>query len=345
MKIGNFKIGQGKAFIIAELSGNHNQKFDLAVKTIREIKKSGADAVKIQTYTPDSLTLDVKNKYFLPIKDGLWKGMTLYEIYQKAYTPWDWQPKLKKVAEELGLILFSSPFDSKSVEFLSEMNVPAYKIASFEITDIGLIEKVAKKRKPVIISTGIATQKEIKEAVEACKKAGNNDIALLKCTSSYPASYKEINLKTIPDMKKKFKTAVGLSDHTMGSDVAIASVALGAEIIEKHFIIDRALGGMDAGFSMNAKEFTQMVKSIRNCEEALGHATYELSPKSEKSRELSRSLFVVEDVKYGEYFSVNNVRSIRPNFGLKPKYLPKVLGKKASRDIKKGTPLEFEMLS
>ncbi|HQF37153.1 MAG TPA: pseudaminic acid synthase [Candidatus Dojkabacteria bacterium] len=332
-----------KVFIIAELSANHNQNFDLAVKTIKAMKEAGADAVKLQTYTPNTITIDCDKKYF-QIKEGLWKGKTLYQLYQEAYTPWEWQPKLKKLAEDLGMVCFSSAFDKTAVDFLEKMNVPAYKVASFEITDIPLIEYVASKGKPVIMSTGIATLSDIEEAVNACKRMVNDQIILLKCTSAYPAPIEEANLLTIPNMKETFGTVVGLSDHTLGSSVAIASVALGAKVIEKHFILDRKLGGPDAAFSMEPDEFKQMVKSIREVEEALGKVTYDLTDKQKKSRTFSRSLFVVKDMKKGEVFTEENVRSIRPGYGLETKYLKEVLGKRAKRDIEKDTPLSWEMV-
>lgn len=332
-----------KVFIIAELSANHNQNFDLAVKTIKAMKDAGADAVKLQTYTPDTITIDCDNKYF-QIKDGLWQGKTLYQLYQEAYTPWEWQPKLKEIAEDLGLICFSSVFDKTAVDFLEKMNVPAYKIASFEITDIPLIEYIASKGKPVIISTGIATLSDIEEAVNACKRMGNDQIALLKCTSAYPAPIEDANLLTIPNMKETFGTVVGLSDHTLGSSVAIASVALGAKLIEKHFILDRNLGGPDSAFSMEPEEFKQMVKSIREVEKALGKVTYDLTEKQKKSRDLSRSLFIVKDIKKGEVFTEDNVRSIRPGYGLSPKHYSNVIGKMTTKDIERGTPLKIEMV-
>ncbi|MCX6809794.1 MAG: pseudaminic acid synthase [Candidatus Berkelbacteria bacterium] len=345
MKILNKKIGNdAPVFVIAELSANHNQNFNLAVKTIRAMKKSGADAVKIQTYTADTLTIDSDQEYF-KIKQGtIWDGATLHKLYQQAYTPWEWQPKLKKVAEELGMIFFSSPFDKSAVDFLQKMKVPAYKIASFEITDHGLIGYAAKKKKPMIISTGVATRADISDALRVCKAAGNEQVALLKCTSAYPAASDEMNLKTIPDMAKKFKVVVGLSDHSIGQTAAIAAVALGAKIIEKHFILDRKMGGPDSSFSMEPEEFKSMVLSIRDTEKALGKVTYELSKNSQKSRELSRSLFVVEDVKQGEKFTAENIRSIRPGFGLAPKFLDQILGKKAKTFLSKGTPLSWKLI-
>lgn len=345
-KIGKREIGgNNPVFIIAELSANHSQKFDIAVKSIKAMKKAGADAVKLQTYTADTLTIDSNKSYFKIKQDTIWDGKTLYKLYQEAYTPWGWQPKLKKIAEDLGLIFFSSPFDNSSVDFLEKMKVPAYKVASFEITDVNLIEYMAKKGKPMIISTGIAKEEDIKDAITACKKAKNNQIALLKCTSSYPAPYEEMNLKTIPDMAKKFGVMVGISDHSMGQEVPIAATALGAKIIEKHFILNRKIGGPDSTFSMEPAEFKNMVENIRNTEMALGKITYELSSKAQKSREHARSLFIIKDIKKGEKFTEQNIRSIRPGYGLAPKYLKKFIGKKSSCDIIKGTPLMLKYLS
>lgn len=339
-------IGDGHpTFIIAELSANHMNDYKIAEDTIKAIAKSGADAVKFQTYTPNTITLDCDNEYF-QIKQGtIWDGQVLYNLYEDAFMPWDWQPKLKKLAQDLGLIVFSSPFDETSVDFLEDMDVGAYKIASFEITDIPLIEYVAGKNKPVIISTGIATKKDIELAIDTCKKQGNNNIAILKCTSSYPAPLDEINLKTIPDLKENFKTVVGLSDHTLGSDVSIASVAMGAKIIEKHFILDRNMGGLDSEFSMEPDEFKQMVDSIRNVEKALGKVSYDLSDRMKSNREFSRSLFVVEDIKKGDVLTKDNVKSIRPGFGLHPKYLNEILGKVVLRDVKRGTPFKLEFIN
>jgi len=343
--ITNKKIGKGyPVFIIAELSANHLQKFDNAVKLIKAAKEAGVDAVKLQTYTPDTVTIDCDDEYF-QIKQGtLWDGKTLYQLYKEAYTPWEWQPKLKEIAENEGLICFSTPSDKSSVDFLEKINVPAYKIASFEITDIPLIEYVASKGKPVIISTGIATLSDIEEAVNACKRMGNNQIALLKCTSAYPAPLEDVNLRTIPNLADTFKTIVGLSDHTLGISVPIASVALGAYIIEKHLTLDRKLGGPDAAFSLEPAEFKTMVKSVREVEKALGKVSYDLTEKMKKSRELSRSLFVVKNIKAGEVFTAENIRSIRPSYGLYPKYLKEILGKQAACDIKKGTPLKWELI-
>ena len=344
-KIGEKEIGENKpTFIIAELSANHMNDFDIAVKTIEAMAEAGADAVKFQTFTPDTITIDCDNEYF-QIKQGtVWDGQVLHELYEDAYMPWDWQPKLKKIAEDLGLIVFSSPFDKTSVDFLEDMDVPAYKIASFEITDIPLIEYVASKGKPIIISTGIASLEDIELAVKACLEVGNDEIALLKCTSSYPAPLEEINLNTIPDIKDKFDVIVGLSDHTLGGEVSTAAVAIGANIIEKHFILDRNMGGPDCEFSMEPDEFKQMVVSIRNVEKALGTVSYELSDKMEANREFSRSLFVVTDMKKGDIISEDNVRSIRPGFGLHPKYLKEILGKKVNKDLKKGIPFDLAFI-
>jgi pseudaminic acid synthase len=344
-KIGNADIGGSKkTFIIAELSANHNQNFDVAVDTIKAMKKAGADAVKIQTYTADTITINSDKDYFKIKQDTLWDGKYLYDLYKEAYTPWEWQPELKKIAEKEGMIFFSSPFDKTAVDFLEDMNVPAYKVASFEITDVPLIEYIASKNKPVIISTGIATLEDIKEALDACKRAGNDKIALLKCTSSYPAPLEEANLKTIPDMIEKFDCVVGLSDHTLGISVPISAVSLGAKIIEKHFILDKKIGGPDSAFSIEPQDFALMVNAIRDVELALGKVNYELSVKMKKSREFSRSLFAVKDVKKGEVFTEENIRSIRPGYGLHPKYYYEIIGKKAKADISFGTPLSRDLI-
>lgn len=345
IKIGNKSINENSSvFIIAELSANHLQKFDLAVETIKAIKEAGVDAVKLQTYTADTITINSDNEYF-EIKQGtIWDGTTLYKLYEEAYTPWEWQPELKKIAEDLGIICFSSPFDKTAVDFLEKMNVPAYKVASFEITDIPLIEYIASKGKPVIISTGIATLADIEKAVNACKRMGNEQVALLKCTSAYPSPLEDVNLNTVPNLKDTFKTVVGLSDHTLGISVPIAAVALGAKIIEKHFILDRNLGGPDAAFSLEPNEFKAMVEAVREIEKALGEVSYELTDKMKKSREFSRSLFVVENMEEGEVFTEKNIRSIRPGFGLHPRYLNDVLGKRAAKAVTKGTPLNWDLI-
>ena len=331
-------------FIIAEISANHNGNFDNAVKLIKEAAKAGVDAIKLQTYTADTITIDCDNEYF-QIKQGtIWDGRNLHDLYKEAYTPWEWQPKLKKIAEEEGLICFSSPFDKTAVDFLEEMDVPAYKVASFEINDIPLIEYMASKGKPMIMATGIATLSEIEEAIDACRRMGNSQIALLKCTSAYPAAFEDINLKTIPDLAERFNVVSGLSDHTLGICVPIAAVALGAKIVEKHFTLCRADGGPDAAFSLEPDELKMMVKSIREVEKALGTVTYNLTDKMKSSRTFSRSLFAVENIKKGERFTQNNVKSIRPGYGMHTRYFNEVIGKTAKVDINKGTPMEWKLI-
>ena len=333
---------KNKSFIIAELSANHNHKKEIALESIKAAKDAGADAVKIQTYTADTLTLDCDNEYF-QIKQGtLWDGTTLYKLYQQAYTPWEWHKELFDYARKIGIPLFSTPFDKTAVDFLEELDNPIIKIASFELVDIPLIEYAASKGKPMIMSTGIATLQEIQEAVDACHKVGNEDITLLKCTSSYPAPLNEANLLTIPDMKKRFGCKVGLSDHTSGSIAPCAAVALGAQVIEKHFIIDRSIGGPDASFSMTKEEFAEMVKRVRETEECLGSVSYELSDKMKKNRKFARSLFASADIKKGEVFTEQNIRSIRPSDGCSPKYLPELLGKASDRDYKFGEPIRIQ---
>lgn len=345
IKIGDKVIGSNNpTFIIAEMSANHLQSFDNAVKIIKEAKRAGADAIKLQTYTPDTITIDCDNEYFQIKQDTIWDGTTLHKLYQTAYTPWEWQPKLKKIAEEEGLICFSSPFDKTAVDFLEDMDVPAYKIASFEITDIPFIEYIASKGKPIIISTGIATLSDIEKAVNACKRMGNEQVALLKCTSAYPSPLEDINLNTMPNIRETFKTIVGLSDHTLGYSVAVGAVALGAKIVEKHFTLSRADGGPDSAFSMEPEEFKNMVNSIREIEKALGEVNYDLTYKMRRSREHSRSLFIVKDVKAGEELNEENVRSIRPGFGMHPRHLSQILGKKLRTDVKKGTPLSWDLI-
>ena len=343
--IANTRIGDGHhVFIIAELSANHNRRFDLAVETIKAAKEAGADAIKLQTYTPDTITIDCDNEYFQIRQGTIWDGKTLYQLYREAYTPWEWQPKLKKLAEDIGLLCFSSPFDNTAVDFLEGMDIPAYKVASFEITDIPLIEHIASKGKPVIFSTGIAMLCDIEEAITACKRMGNERVALLKCISAYPAPLEEMNLRTIPNLAETFQTVVGLSDHTLSISVPAASVALGAKIIEKHFILDRKLGGPDAAFSLEPEEFKSMVNAVRDVEKALGTVSYALSDKIKKSREFSRSLFVIKDMKTGEVLTDENVKSIRPGFGLRPKYFNDIVGRKISKDVKKGTPLNWSFI-
>jgi pseudaminic acid synthase len=328
-------------YIIAEVSANHNNDIDIAIKTIEAIFKSGANAVKVQTYKPESLTLDLDTGFFSPRKEGLWKGFTPWDLYTEAAMPYEWQPLLQEKAKKLGLEFFSSPFDLEAVDFLESINVPRYKIASFEITDIPLIEYAASKRKPMIISTGLAEISDIELALEACRRVGNNDITLLKCTSQYPASIDQSNLTTILDMKRRFDVKVGLSDHTMGSLVPIVAVSLGATVIEKHFILDRSLGGPDAPFSMEPQEFKQMVNEIRNVERAIGNVSYQLTREDSLRR---RSLFVTLDIEKGAYFTSDNIRSIRPGFGLHPIELNKIIGKKAKMNILKGTPITWDLV-
>jgi len=331
-----------RTLIVAELSANHNNKFDLAVKTIEAMAKAGADAVKVQTYKPESLTLDLNTGYFAPRTEGLWKGYTPWNLYQEAAMPYEWQPKLKEVALDIGLLFFSSPFDLEAVDFLAGMDVPMFKIASFEINDLQLIEYAAAKGKPMIISTGVANENDIREAIEACHRMGNNDITLLKCTSEYPSDLNRANLLTIPDMKKRFRVEVGVSDHTLGSTVPQVAVALGAKIVEKHFILDRRLGGPDSAFSMEPNEFAEMVQAIRNVECSLGEVCYKVSEKDINRR---RSLFIVQDVKAGDLLNQENVRSIRPGNGLAPKYLPGIIGMRFRASYLKGTPLTWEMIN
>lgn len=344
--IDNRKIGDGQpTFIIAELSANHLKKFDLAIETLEAAAEAGVDAFKIQTLTPDTMTIDCDNEYFTINKGTLWDGRTLYDLYSETPLPYEWHKPIIEKCKELGLIWFSTPYDKTATDFLEKFDPPAYKIASFEITDVPLIEYVASKGKPVIISTGIATKEEIEDALAACKRAGNDDIALLKCTSAYPAPYEEINLRTIEDFKSRYNVVSGLSDHTLGTEVPIASVAVGGSIIEKHLILDRDLGGPDAKFSLEPSEFKALVEAVRNVEKALGTVQYELTKKAKESRMFARSLFVVEDIEAGCAFTESNVRSIRPGYGMAPKYLNDVLGKKASKSIERGTPLKKELIS
>ncbi len=346
MLIGSRKIGGGTpCFIIAELSANHNGDLNVAIETIRAAKRCGADAIKLQTYTPDTLTIDCDNEFFKIDGGTLWDGKTLHQLYGEAYTPWEWHEKLFEVAKEEGLICFSSPFDFTAVDFLEKLDVPAYKIASFEIQDIPLIEYTASKGKPIIMSTGIATEEDIQLAVDTCRKAGNNNIVLLKCTSSYPAPLELANLNTIPDLKNRFNVEVGFSDHTYGHLAPVVAATLGATVIEKHFILNKTIGGPDADFSLDEKEFKEMVDAVRDAEKLLGKVSYEVSEKVEKNRKFARSLFVVENVKEGEVFTEKNIRSIRPGYGLHPKYYNKILGKKSKVNIIKGTPLSLELIT
>ena len=344
MKIGTNNINtDSKVFIIAELSANHNGSLDTAIETIKAAKRAGADCVKLQTYTADTITIDSDKKDFL-IKGTIWDGKKLHDLYKEAFTPWEWHEELMLVAKKEGLICFSSPFDKTAVDFLETLNVPAYKIASFEITDIPLIEYVASKGKPIILSTGIAEIKDIELALDACKRMGNHDIALLKCTSSYPAPIEEANMCMVKDLASRFNLISGLSDHTLGSTAPVVATVFGAKIIEKHFILDRSVGGPDASFSMNELEFTEMVKAVREAEKAVGEINYDLTEKQIKGRDFSRSLYVVEAVKKGDVVTEKNVRSIRPGFGLHPKHYKEVLGSSFIRNIEKGTPLSFSLI-
>lgn len=332
-----------KTFIVAELSANHGHKLEVALESVRAAKEVGADAVKIQTYTADTITLNCDADDF-KVKGTLWDGRTLYDLYQEAYTPWEWHQAIFDEAKKCGLICFSTPFDKTAVDFLEDLGNPIMKIASFEITDIPLIEYAAKKGKPMVISTGIAMPEDIELAVQTCRKAGNFDVTLLKCTSSYPAPIEDANLMTMVDMKQRYGVKVGLSDHTMGYDVAVAAVALGATLVEKHFILDRSIGGPDAAFSMEIGEFAAMVKSIRNVEKAIGDVVYPKDPTKIKGREFSRSLYVAKDIKAGEKFTEENVRSVRPGFGAHPKNLSEVIGRKATRNLEKGERFNLDMV-
>ncbi len=333
---------RNKTFIIAELSANHGGRIEVAIETVRAAKRAGADAIKLQTYTADTITLNSDNEDFI-IKGGtLWDNRRLYDLYKEAFLPWEWHGELFEVAQKEGLICFSSPFDKSAVDFLESLNCPIYKIASFEITDIPLIEYVAAKHKPVIISTGVAEYDDIKLAVDTCKSVGNNNITLLKCTSSYPAPIEEANLAMITRFKQDFDVKSGLSDHTLGITAPILSVAMGAEVIEKHFILHRSIGGPDASFSLDEQEFAEMVAAVRQAEKAIGSEGYDLTEKQKSSKLLTRSLYVTEDIKEGEMFSENNVRSVRPGFGLHPRYLSKVLNNRATRNISAGTRLTLQ---
>lgn len=330
-------------FIIAEISANHGQDFDRAVKLIEKAKDCGADAVKFQAYTPDTLTIDVDNRYFR-IKHPKWKDYTLYKLYEKGYTPWSWFKKLKKVADSLGLIFFSTAFDRTSVDFLEELGVPMHKIASFELVDLPLIEYIAKTKKPIILSTGMASRSEIAEAVDTAKENGARQIALLKCVSSYPARAEEMNLRTIADMKKAFNLPIGLSDHTLGIGAAVTAVSLGARAIEKHFTLSRKIKTPDSFFSIEPQEFKELVKNIKIAEKAIGRVHYGLTKDEALSRIFRRSLFSIKEIKKGDVFSEDNVRSIRPADGLHPKFLKIILGKKAKKGIKKGSPLKWDII-
>lgn len=333
------------AFIIAELSANHGGDINIAKETIHAAKRAGADAIKLQTYTADTITLNVKNEYFKINHDTHWDGKYLYDLYKEASLPWGWHKELFIEANREGLICFSSPFDRTAVDLLEKLGNPIYKVASFEITDIPLIQYIASKGKPIIISTGIASLEDIELAIETCKKEGNNDITVLKCTSAYPAEPEDANLLTIPDISKRFGVKSGLSDHTLGIEAPAVAVALGAKVIEKHFILDKSIGGPDAHFSLDEKEFKEMVMAVRKTEKMLGVIDYEMTPKKKKSREFSRSLFIIKDVNKGDKVTSDNIRSIRPGNGMHPKHYKDVLGRVFSKDLIKGTPLRDDMLS
>lgn len=334
-----------RILIVAEMSANHNGSLTIALDTVRAAKSAGANAIKLQTYTAGTLTLDSIQKDFIINNGSIWDGQTFYSLYRQAYTPWEWHEEIFRVAREEGLLCFSTPFDRSAVDLLESLDNPIYKIASFEITDIPLIAYAASKMKPMVMSTGIATEEDIQLAVDTCREVGNDDITLLKCTSSYPAPIEEANLCMIKDLAERYKVKSGLSDHTIGSASAIVAAALGATMIEKHFIIDRSIGGPDASFSMNEQEFAQMVKDVRMAEAAIGSVSYELTDKMKSGRDFCRSLYVAEEMKAGEVITEKNVRSVRPGFGLHPKYLKDILGKKVNQDLEKGTRFALEFVS
>ncbi len=346
----NFKIGQrtisetSPTFIVAEISANHNQDYGRAVEIIHAAKEAGADAVKLQTYTADTITIDCDDECFQINEGTIWDGTTLYQLYQEAYTPWEWQPRLMEEANKLGLECFSSPFDFTSVDFLEEMKVPAYKIASYEINDIPLIRKIAKLHKPMIFATGIAYPEDIKRALSVCKEEGNEDVILLKCVSSYPTPYEAVNLRVIPTLAKTYDCLAGISDHTMGSIVSAGAIPLGAKMVEKHMTLRRGDGGPDSAFSMEPEEFKKMVDEIRILEKALGSSEYVLTDTQKLEHEGSRSLFVVKDIAPGEILTPDNIRSIRPGNGLHTMYYEEILGKKAKGFLRKGTPLAWELI-
>lgn len=338
-------IGPGHSvYIVAELSANHSKKMEQATELVQAAKEAGADAVKLQTYTPDTLTIRSDKEYFRIGGGTPWNGQTLYDLYSEAYMPWEWQPKLKAIADDLGIDLFSTAYDASAVDFLEGMRVPVHKVASFEIVDVPLIEKMARTGKPLILSTGMATLGEIEEAVQAARNGGAKQIVLLKCTSAYPAPPKEMNLRTIPHLAAAFHVPVGLSDHTLGIAVPVAAVAVGACIVEKHFTLSRDIPGPDSAFSLEPLEFKAMVEAIRVTERALGQVRYDATEREGASRVFRRSLFVIQDMKAGEVFTEENVRSIRPGYGVPPKYLSDVLGRRAARDIERGTPLDWSLL-
>ena len=338
------RVGPGQpTYMVAEMSGNHHQDFAQAVKILEAAHRAGADAVKLQTYTPDTLTIPCDNAYF-QIQGTIWEGKTLHDLYGEAYTPWEWQPELQRVANALGLALFSSPFDASAVDFLEEMRVPAYKIASFELVDIPLVRRIAATGKPIIMSTGMATLGEIDEAVRTVRENGGRELVLLKCTSAYPAPLVEMNLRTIPHLAEAFGVPAGLSDHTMSHVVPVAAVTLGACLIEKHFTLSRHVAGPDSAFSQEPDEFAAMVQAVRAVEQALGQVNYDVTDKEKTSRVFRRSLFVVQDMEQGEQFTADNVRSIRPAHGLHTRFLDQVLGQRAAVNIPRGTPLSWDLV-
>ena len=345
MKLNDRIIGSGHpTFVIAEMSANHNQKFEDAVKIVKAAKDSGADAIKLQTYTPDTLTIKSDKKYF-QIRGGTpWDGDTLYDLYTKTYTPWDWQPKLKAIAEELDLVFFSTPFDGTAVAFLEDLDIPCWKVASFELIDLPLIKKIAETQKPIIMSTGMANLDEIDDAVQAIRQTGSSEIALLKCTSAYPAPPDSMNLRTIPHLSQTYQVPTGLSDHTLGIAVPIAAVTLGASIIEKHFTLSKDISSPDSPFSLEPEEFKEMVKAIRTTEQALGEVKYDMSGHEQKSNIFRRSLFFVENIKQGQTITSKNIRSIRPGHGISPKYFNRVIGCRVNCNVEKGTPVTWDLL-
>lgn len=346
IKVADREIGpENPVYIVAEMSANHNRSYEQAIKVIEAAKKSGADAIKLQTYTPDTMTINCSNEHFRIGKGTVWEGNTLYELYSQAFTPWHWQPKLMDAAKQIGIQCFSTPFDESAVDFLEDLDVPAYKVASFELVDLPLLRKIARTGKPILLSTGMATLSEIDEAVRTIREIQSSPLALLKCTSAYPSSAADMNLKTIPHLSEAFKVPAGLSDHTLDAAVPIAAVALGACIVEKHFTLSRSISGPDSSFSIEPKEFSDMVKAIRQVEAALGDVSYSPTPKEQASHQFRRSLFVVEDMNKGQEFTQNNIRSIRPGNGLHTRCLDSVLGRKAKKAIVRGTPLSWDLVA
>ena len=346
LKIGKRTVGEGEpCFIVAELSGNHNGDYNRAIGIIHAAKEAGADAIKLQTYTADTITIDCDKPWFMTPGDGLWAGRTLHDLYEEAYTPWEWHEGLMNEAKKLGMEAFSSPFDPTAVDYLENLNVPAYKIASFEINDIPLIRKIARLHKPIIFATGIAYEEDIDLALDTCRQEGNEDVILLKCVSAYPTPYNLVNLRMIKGLSDKYDCLVGLSDHTPGSVIPTGSIPFGVSMIEKHLTLDRSAGGVDDAFSMEPSEFAEMVRNVRIMEEALGSYEYHLTDKQVAERKLSRSLFVVKDIKKGETITEENVRSIRPGNGMHTRHYEEVLGRVAAKDLEKGTPLSFDLLA